>query len=515
MASSLELGVPQGDLAHDPGEVRGQDPLEAQGDLERPQGDLAHDPGEVCGQDPLEAQGEVMGDARCFALLAFQEEESPPIAPVDDPDPDHDPVHVADHGVDLVTGNELTDMKDWVGTWCWTCAMLPCVCWEKKLETRILVLSLLSEVLDKVAVPPVQHPDPLLHQHHQVGDNWIHCQELKSDEPSLTQMGSPTPLPMPHESPHPGPVIPLPPSRTKSPHVTDYIVTQTRIQKIQPGQDKPTHITYNTKTRIQHPKKNTPHLDTITLDKKKPPENLTLTVLKTQEKKRTPDKTLQKKPTPRRKKELIPDKNQPTMTDIMTFWKTKDKNAPNTPIPDNLPQHKNKNETLDRNTPVPDNPKPNTIDPRSNLTEPDSKAKKVRTRIQEIKDKFKEKGQLTPEPDKKTKVIPDKKRKLTRDLDSFDRVDSWKSRKLLAEGGCTWKRDVTDTGLIYKKYNPNIACFSNKEGQGDQAEGQSGAAGSEVDGWNQEGGAAPDARAELGGVALIRHQLKGGTRSQI
>ena len=39
-----------------------------------------------------------------------------------------DPVHDEDYGADLVGEDEMDSTEDWVRKWCWTCAMLPCMC---------------------------------------------------------------------------------------------------------------------------------------------------------------------------------------------------------------------------------------------------------------------------------------------------------------------------------------------------------------------------------------------------
>ena len=160
-------------------------------------------------------------------------------------------------------------------------------------------------------------------------------------------------------------VFPSPLHKTPTPHATDnndaVIDKNITIQETDSKKD-------------QKPDKN-PNLTPKT-DSKNSPDRKKLT-LETLNGKKSTDR---KKPLTRKKKDVPLDKNQPKLTDIVSFWKSKDTAA-------------RINNTLDKNQCKPDNhltTKTRPDDKKKPHAESDTAAskKRVKTRIEEIKKKF-------------------------------------------------------------------------------------------------------------------------------
>ena len=190
--------------------------------------------------------------------------------------------------------------------------------------------------------------------------------------------------------------------------------------------------------------------------------------IKPKDKNKTPDRTSNKNKTltknnltgrklARRKKDKSPDKNQPRMTDLVKFWTKKDGKEPD------KTQHKNKTpeKHLDTNTeqehllqtkPTPRTPTLTTL--QTNLDK-----NRTRTRIQEIREKFRQSEDRTPhKPDtvlNKTKLG---KRKLAPDLNTEHRAESVKSPRISADLECPRRRNASNTGALNLNTNLTNSC---------------------------------------------------------
>ena len=177
---------------------------------------------------------------------------------------------------------------------------------------------------------------------------------------------------------------------------------------------------------------------------KTPKNNLTKNTL-------TPRNNLTRRNTPRRKKDLTPDKKQPKMTDLVKFWNQK--NPVTNPNPD--PDTKKK---------------PDSCKPEPNLTfapEPtDKNNDHLKTRIFDIRTKFKAKIEHS---DPRTFTPKHNKRKLELELETEcgARLKSLRvTRTSSAETECPRRQDADNTGSNYLNSKLILPCPRNFASEG-------------------------------------------------